>query len=254
MPASWTPNTVLGTQGFTPITSGTGVASPNMPPDLNGQLANGANALLQTGAFANGLWIHTVQSDFTLDGEFVQAALVRDWYPHNLGVPMLKFSGQTPNNYEKNRLAQFVRQSHIWAVRDATDSGTETLQLTMAASVGWENDYPVGGHKGPHGIIDIKGYIDGFQFGADRFKTAYEYTFDFVIVKTLHWLGLEDELATQIPLSNINQKFQSVAATSTKTPTKTGKKTPSSATLKIVTGGINTAAAAIGNLNLSNIL
>jgi hypothetical protein len=239
MPASWVPDTVQGTTGFQPITSGVGVASPNMPADIGGQLANGANALLETSTFVNGLWIYNVQSNFTLDGTFVQGPLVRDWYPHNLGVPTLIFAGQTPNNFERNRLSTFIRQSHITAVRDATDSGKEAIRLTLPGTAvgttiyplvgggsaqgsygnGWQNNLPAGGHKGPHGMIDVVGYIDSFEFGADRFVTAYEYTFDFVIVQVISWLGLKDNQVS-IPLQNINQMFQSVVVSTTKSKSK----------------------------------
>lgn len=277
MPASWAPNTTDGTKGFMPITTGLGVRYPDMPPDLNGQFANGANALLETSSFTNGLWIHNVMSNFTLEGTFVQGALVRDWYPHNLGVPVLTFAGQVPNAYEKNRLGVYVRQSHITAVRDSTSSGKEAIRLTMPGTAigstvvplvgggsargsygnGWQNpsSYPhKGGSKGPHGLIDVVGYVDSFEFGATRFMTSYEYTFDFTIVQVLSWLGLRDSQIS-IPLSNINQMFTNAVSATVKANTVTSgtkpgktKATPSGPVLsKALTGAVNTFSNLLGD-------
>jgi hypothetical protein len=150
----------------------------------------------------NGLWIYKVSADFELAGTMVQGPLSRDFYPHHLVAPKLTFSGQTPNNFERNRLSQFVRQSHITAVRDSSDTSKESIRVLVPASTWIRATNPAGGHKGPHGTIDLLGYIDSMQFGADRFVTAHDYTFHFTITRVLNWLKLEDDLVSAATWSN----------------------------------------------------
>lgn len=205
MATSWVPGPA---NGFLPVNQGYDVTLPVMTPDiaspgdLGNSLRNGANSLLQMQGWINGLWIHRISADFQLAGTMVQGPLSRDFYPHHLVAPKLAFSGQTPNNYERNRLAQFVRQSHITAVRDATDTGKEAIRVLVPAST-WDQAFnPAGGHKGPHGPVDLLGYIDSMQFGADRFMSAYAYDFNFTITKVINWLGLQDDTVSNATWSN----------------------------------------------------
>ena len=205
MATSWTPGPA---QGFLPVDQGYDVTLPSVKPDVTStgnvvdSLRNGANALLQMQGWVNGLWIYKITADFALAGTMVQGPLSRDFYPHHLVAPKLTFSGQTPNNFERNRLSQFVRQSHITAVRDATDSGKESIRVVVPSST-WERAFnPAGGHKGPHGPIDLIGYIDSMQFGADRFVTAHDYTFSFTITRVNNWLGLQDDIVNKATWSN----------------------------------------------------
>jgi hypothetical protein len=204
MPTSWTPSAL----GDVPITGGYNVRVPDIRPDVTtpgsvtDSLRKGANAALQLQGWVNGLWIYKITADFELAGTMVQGPLSRDFYPHHLVAPKLTFSGQTPNNYERNRLSQFVRQSHITAVRDGNDTGKESMRILVPAST-WEQAInPKGGHKGPHSRVDLAGYIDTMQFGADRFVTAHDYTFNFTITKVYHWLGLESDTVSNATWSN----------------------------------------------------
>lgn len=186
MPSSWTPDAA-----YQPIDQGYRVKSPNRPPDNNGRRANGANGFLEN---ANGqrvgLWVNEITADFELAGSLAQSAMQRDFYPHNFTQPKLSIGGQTTNNYEYNRLADFVRQSQL----DALDMATNGFILKFVCVQPDDVRQPVRETmRGRHQHISIDGFVATIKKGGTRFVTAHTYQFDFVVLAAHSFLpGLVD--------------------------------------------------------------
>lgn len=177
-----------------PITEGMRVRSPATAPEVDGLLTNGANGFLQnfTGQRV-GLWVNQVESSFELAGQTAQGPVQRDFYAHNLTQPSITIGGQTPNNYEYNRLADFIRHSQL----DALGLGPApayVLKLFVSAGRAAIPKRPT--MRGPHGEINADGFVDTAAKGGLRFVTAHDYTFQFVVTNVHSLLGLEDRVMT----------------------------------------------------------
>ena len=200
---SWVPSV-----SSTPIDTGVWANLPVMTPDANGDpYKNGANAYVQYGNEVNGLWLYDVSADFTLNGSIAQGPLTQDFYPHNLANPSITFKGQTPNSYEKLRLATFIRNMHVKSLITSTGANQDTVLLAIKN----KGQKHARTQKGSPSNFHIYGIIENFDFSIERFTTAYDYSFTFVISFTTQqgsdsgsFLTLNLSQSAPVQLMNIN--------------------------------------------------
>lgn len=150
------------------------------------------------------LWITQAQISFTVGGTFVQSPRLREFFPRNLIDPVWSIQGITPNSFQYQRLAEFIRTTHF-DVLDPTglsDIGSHLPTLHInAGGLGdlsqlqqsdmkhfvpdqkkFLADHPntVQG-KGPHSAQHMKGFIASFSRGAQRFINVPTYEFQFTV-------------------------------------------------------------------------
>lgn len=173
MASSWTPGFDSMPIGMGPIL----VRNPPTRPDAKGRLLNGANGFLELNGERVGLWVNDISSSFELSGSASQGATHREFYAHNFTQPSVVVSGQTPNSFQYNRLAEFVRKSQLTSL----DLGTASTPLRLIVLTG-NVPVPKRNLRGPHSSIWLDGFIPKIEAGAERFVTAHEYSFEFVIL------------------------------------------------------------------------
>ena len=192
MANSWVPNSKFGA-----LNKGLLVDKPDMRPDSGGERINGANGLLRDSKGQSvGLWINDISADFSMVGSTAQSKKKRSFYPHNFAQPMLVIAGQTPNQFQHARLAEFIRRSQL----AATLNDLNVLHLTVLA----------GGEKtarnitrGRHIGIDVKGYIDRGSRTAEVGVQAPPFSFNFIITEANKLLGMDDEPVRKLQFKSI---------------------------------------------------
>lgn len=173
-----------------PIDKGMHVTKPELKPDEGGLPRNRANAALEgydgSRIF---LWVNEVEMDYGMGGTTGQSMLVRDWYSHNFIQPVFRISGQCPNQFEHQRLAEFIRWSHVTAINPKIKDGQVKLWLF---SKGKNTKRPI--ERGSHHAFQAKGYIPKGTRLAERFINAPDFSFDFIVTKINgSFSGLNDE-------------------------------------------------------------
>lgn len=191
MASSWIPSSEFGS-----IDKGLLVNKPDMRPDSGGERREGANGLLRDSKGRSvGLWINDISADFSMVGSTAQSKRKRSFYPHNFAQPMLVIAGQTPNQYQHARLAEFIRKSQL----EATLSDLNVLQLTVLAG----GDAKARTTRGRHIGIDVKGYIDRGTRTAEVGVQAPPFSFNFIITEANKLLGMDDEPVRKLQFKSI---------------------------------------------------
>lgn len=181
-----------GTNG--PIAQGQGVRHHDVNASQKGASARLYN---QVGDHIS-LWVYEVESGFEMAGTRAQSAQKRDFYPHNFVQPALKVRGQTANNYEFNRLSEFVR----FAQRRGVFYGEHGLDRPTIDFVLFGNGVKTArGHKGEHQALKLEGIIPTIPRGARRFEFAHDYEFDFIVTKSVSGLMKDEEYRARKLLS-----------------------------------------------------
>jgi hypothetical protein len=192
MASSWTP----GDLENGPIDRGYFVTLPDSQPDSEGEGIRASNAYLENGKGERvWLWLNDIQSNFNLAGTTAQSKGKRSFFPHNLTQPSLTLGGQTPNSYQYNRIAEFVRDFHKSILRD-----DNPLKLGVTAG-GPVTIRPI--IKGKRDSILVEGYVTSVRKGAERWINAPDYSFEFIISRVVKLLGLHDDPIRRIYYKNI---------------------------------------------------
>lgn len=180
-----------------PYDRGDWVKTPNVEPGL-GRNADRWNAVMidPLGGTIK-MWITDMASSFQMAGQTAQSRYYRQFFPHNFVQTAFTITGQTPNSYQYNRLAAFVRNSqraNLVAEQIIHDQGAAGVPLQgvnhTKSGVGIPtvtlltkrvpNDSKrnvKGGHIG----WNLQGYIKSMPAGAKRFDPAPQYKFDFIV-------------------------------------------------------------------------
>lgn len=205
MARSWTPG---AGDVPNPLTQGYFVTTPATAPDVDGKLANGANAFLEDSRGNRiGMWVNDISADFSLAGSTAQGPTRRDFYPHNFTQPSVKIKGQTTNNYEYNRLAEFIRHTHRDALSVSSDGVIVSFVLLTPDSVR-QPARPI--MRGRHRTVELTGFVRASKRGATRFVTAQDYELEFVVLAANRLLGLEDDIIRPYQtLKTIGQRIES---------------------------------------------
>jgi hypothetical protein len=135
------------------------------------------------------LWVYEVEAAFELAGSRAQSAGFRSFYPHNFVQPKLTVRGQTVNNFEYNKLSEFIRETQRKAVYYDT-RGLDAPVIGFTIYKGGVNT--ARGTKGSHQQLDLDGFIPAFGRGARRFEFAHEFEFDFIVTRSVSGL-MKDE-------------------------------------------------------------
>jgi hypothetical protein len=201
MATSWTPgHTDLE---FGRIGRGYVVRLPNMAPDEGGNAKNQANAYLEDAQDGKRvfMWVNAYEADFAMSGTTAQSKKRREFFPHNFAQPTLNITGQTPNQYQHARLAEFIRRHQkLSAISDKhvlnlkiTGGGEHTAQETV---------------KGIRDPVDLVGYINTAQRTAEVGVNAPDFTFGFVILKANKFIGLQDQVVRTVKFKDILDVIQ----------------------------------------------
>jgi hypothetical protein len=193
MAGSWTPK---GDE-FARIDRGYVVKTPDFRPDAGGEAINGANAYLED---LDGnrvwLWVNDISSDFSMVGSTGQSKKRRTFFPHNFAQPSVNISGQTPNQYQYNRLAEFVRKSQT----DVILHDQRVLKFRCIATP--ENTIrPI--VKGGFQSIALDGYVKAMPRLAERWVNAPPYSFDFIVTYAIKLLELDDTPVRRVKFKSI---------------------------------------------------
>lgn len=165
-----------------PITTGNGVywlpGTVGAGPDIetaNGYLENRiTNEKLP-------LWIYDFSADFSATGMEAQSRLRKEFYPRFFTQPRYVIKGQTPNQYEYQRLGTFIRKGMLAQVTSTSGTGNAFFEAFVLRVEGRGVDYRPRTTKGGHAGWTLEGYIEEAPAGGERFKFAPEYEFTFVL-------------------------------------------------------------------------
>jgi hypothetical protein len=135
------------------------------------------------------LWIEEAKMDFSMSGSTGQSRYRNQFYPKAFNQPSLIVNGTMPNQYEYNRLASFVRETHFDALNQTNRNiGTtkniktynnKTIKLLIKDA--GKGKQPKRNQKGGHLAMAFQGYIRNIQAGATKFQFAPRFQFEFVI-------------------------------------------------------------------------
>jgi len=197
------------------------------------------------------LWVYEVNMDFSMSGSTGQSRYRRQFYPHSFNQPTMTVKGQMANQFEYNRLASFVRETHLEAltrnsslylakqrqgkpkISNTASSSLQTVRLMIRRS-----PKQMGGVgkirrnlKGAHRDIILEGYIKNIAAGAIKFNFSPEFQFDFIVAKSYLTgaVGIYDDVLVpgsqlmnwndQLKKNNYGQqKFVSNQSANTKKP------------------------------------
>jgi hypothetical protein len=198
----------LDIKGIWDVTTGDWGGLPDIAPDQNGKLINGANASLEYNGHLIGLWVNSINTDFSLNGSTGQGPFTQDFYPHNLVSPSIIVNGQTTNIREKNRLSDFVRYTHSRIIKTSSTNPNHLVILSLHTN----GQKGARTQKGSPTPFKVYGIIESIPFGAERFQTAQDYQFSFDIAYTNNsansnhrFLGLNFAPASVTQLQTITQ-------------------------------------------------
>jgi hypothetical protein len=196
MAQAWKPgNTDLE---FGQISKGYVVRLPDFPPDSpSGHSRNQSNAYLedhdQNRVF---MWVNEYASDFAMAGSTAQSKKRREFFPHNFTQPSMTISGQTPNQYEHARLAEFIRKSQ----KECIIHDTHTLDLVIQGGGTKTKQEVVKGVRDP---VLLTGYISNAQRTAMVGENAPDFSFQFVVLKASKFIGLHDQVVRAVKFRDI---------------------------------------------------
>ena len=193
MARSWTP----GSSEFGRIDRGFVVNKPNFKPDEGGEARNHANAYLEDQDKNRVyMWVNDLRSDFSMAGTYAQSKKRRSFFPHNFVQPSMTISGQTPNQYQYNRIAEFVRKSQ----REVVQNDRRVLKFRCIATAE-DTVRPI--IKGSHQSISIDGYVQSMPRLAERWVNAPTFSFAFIVTYADKLLGLDDQIVRRVKFKSI---------------------------------------------------
>ncbi len=137
------------------------------------------------------LWIHQMDFSYAIGGQYAQSVFYREWYPRNMQAPTVRMTGQTANQYQYGRIAEWIRGSQKHCLSPLKDV-KNTVRFEMPSGgidlvVGATSD-DIKGFR--HMSLDYEGHIRNIQRRAERFNNRPEFTFDFVITTVNNKKGL----------------------------------------------------------------
>lgn len=175
------PNKILDN----PIDTGYGVTIPEISADRSASWS----VFLETndGTYIK-LWADDIQMNFSMSGSTGQSRFRKQFYPKSFNQPKLRIAGRMPNQYEYNRLANFIRENHmkvLSGVEKKAPVGQQTVEAPVIKMFIRGDALKAkrnikGGHR-PH---SFEGYISNIRAGAVKFEFAPEFEFEFIPLKS----------------------------------------------------------------------
>lgn len=169
-----------------PINTGYYVDKPNKSADKS-ETWNGV--LITTSGQELKLWIEDLRLNFSMSGTMGQSRYRKQFYPKAFNQPSMMVRGKMPNQYEYNKLAAFIRESHFDAlnqtnrktVSDGTKATFDKKTVTLRIKNAGEGPRPKRNLKGGHIVLAFEGYIKNIEAGAEKFQFAPDFQFEFVV-------------------------------------------------------------------------
>lgn len=129
------------------------------------------------------LWVYEYEVDFTLAGSTGQSQMTRTFFPRNFQQAQFTIRCQTPNQFEYNRTAEFIRYSQRKAISTGDPA---TLQVNSGGSSTLQDDTGnvvarLNGLRGRNKGFLADGYVEQIQRGGEFGEFAPEFEFSFVV-------------------------------------------------------------------------
>jgi hypothetical protein len=146
-------------------------------------------------------YIEQIEANFEMAGQTAQSRSLRQFFPHNMVQPSIMVTGIAPNSYQYNRLADFVRVSHVLSLRgrglrdqnkpfrNFLDAQGRTVMIpTIRFDISNGTEFKLRNGrtiKGIHKPWKLEGYVRSMTAGAEHFQQAPPFQFEFVIAESL---------------------------------------------------------------------
>ena len=135
------------------------------------------------------LWIEDLVLNFSMSGTSGQSRYRRQFYPKAFNQPSMMVKGKMPNQFEYNKLAAFIRESHFDALnqtnRRTAEDGSQAVfdkkTVTLHIKNAGEGSRPKRNIKGGHIVLAFEGYVKNIEAGARKFQFAPDFQFEFVV-------------------------------------------------------------------------
>jgi hypothetical protein len=132
------------------------------------------------------LWIYDFSADFGASGTEAQSRMKKDFFPRFFTQPRYLIKGQTPNQYEYQRLAKFIRLGMLQQVAGSPlQNGNPLFEAFVLRIEGRGYEHANHSTKGGHAGWTLEGYIEQIATGGERFQFAPEYEFTFVLADAI---------------------------------------------------------------------
>lgn len=173
-------NTQFGVQPFRPTGKGWRVTTPDFAATkntANASLVNyGAAAHTATALVKAYLFVDSVDTSYTVSGQYAQAHDAKTWYPMNYYQNPVTISGWVANQNDYDNLVRFVHHSHYTALKGNEFSNNWFHFLDFRLFRPLANPKHTFYHI-PKGGLHLGLIITDFDGGHDRFEFAKEFQF-----------------------------------------------------------------------------
>ena len=184
-PSSIDPNKSLAEQG---VLTNEILGDYNVEPSDNSKNNTPITLSLPGDTDYISLYVENIGMDFQLSGSYAQSMLVRQFFTRNFVQPSIIVQGTMSNSFQYQRLAEFVRASHFSCLFPA-NANLNAADMFVGLSIPHKTYGPITDDKGnkyglpyrSHLGHHYRGYITNITRGAEKFKNAPEYTFEFVV-------------------------------------------------------------------------
>jgi len=178
------------------------------------RLGHGHNATLEDHSVRNKdgkfdmvkIFVQEVTADFTLSATSAQGPFKRDLYPHNFVQPSYTINCQSPNQEHRARVAEFIRRSQLRSMQGlgllklfipaAGDNVVTIVRYVNKRTKRTSTSRIVRNQKGARSALALEGYVQNVARGAERFVNAPDYTFNFIVARSLAGPFQDDPVKT----------------------------------------------------------
>lgn len=156
------------------------------------------------------LWVYDFSSDFSATGTEAQSRMRKEFFPRFFTQPRYVIKGQTPNQYEWQRLGQFIRRGMLMQVMSGPVLGSnpqfEAFVLRIEGrGYAMKNRNLKGGHAG----WTLEGYIEEAPAGGERFQFAPEYEFTFILANATEGpMKVLDQTYLPAQIANVRERYR----------------------------------------------
>lgn len=171
------------------------------------------------------LWVYDFTSDFSATGTEAQSRTRKEFYPRFFTQPRYVIKGQTPNQYEWQRLGEFIRQGMLMQVMSSAVQSNPQFEAFVLRIEGRGYATKNRNTKGGHAGWTLEGYIEEAPAGGERFEFAPEYEFTFILANATEGpMKVLDQTYLPEQIANVRERYLSGFAKPLPEPEKDGSK------------------------------
>jgi hypothetical protein len=143
------------------------------------------------------LFINSIATGWAVAGEYGQGPMGRVWYPRNLTQDEIAIEGIVANQYEYDRIVQFVEFHHRTQMLPQIEVPPNLNGDSTYPGVDFRLFKPQGGHPlDAFKPLAYLGVVTDVQGGHERFKNFLTYSLTFKV--TYDFLGVHEEIDQQM--------------------------------------------------------